>query len=361
VKFIYCICNEDVKNHLKHEWAFYCPASSFAFSTTFTPASKNIDEQVSARVLMTFKIPPQMNEKKWQLDRPVFSQRSGLMIDKFPSLEQATRAFEEMAHKQEVKPVLINIGGDGKINEQDEKSFFETLKNMHDRTIIFEIFEVKKKNAPESDYFLGKSFLSPLEFVMREQAIEVLSDAPSRAYKKILEGLKLNAIFNPEQLIKNDVVLEVGSSPGGASYALVKKGAKVIGLDPGAMDERLLLDRENFFHVQKPIQDFKLMGSQSDLKSCAFFQQKIDWVLVDMNLSPIASLKEMQKVFENDYVSKSLKGAFMTLKMTDLKYVEQLEGIGKFAAKFNLRLLQLTSLKSHKKEVVMILGSSLQQ
>jgi len=61
--------------------------------------------------------------------------------------------------------------------------------------------------------------------------VEVPPDAPSRAYRKLEEALA----WSRAPLRRGDVAVEIGSAPGGASYALLRRGLEVVGVDPGEM------------------------------------------------------------------------------------------------------------------------------
>ena len=62
-------------------------------------------------------------------------------------------------------------------------------------------------------------------------AVEMPLEAPSRAYRKLEEAL----IWSGAPLRAGDVAVEIGSSPGGASYALLRRGVEVHGIDPATV------------------------------------------------------------------------------------------------------------------------------
>src|SRR5690606_16179700 len=75
--------------------------------------------------------------------------------------------------------------------------------------------------------------------------------APSRAYYKLAEAFEVTKA----KLDENDFLLELGSSPGGATYFALKSGAKVIGVDPAEMEEFLFGEfPSRFKHIKKPVQ-----------------------------------------------------------------------------------------------------------
>lgn len=69
---------------------------------------------------------------------------------------------------------------------------------------------------------------------------------------KVLDGID----YVGAELRPGEHALEIGSSPGGATYALLEKGLSVEGIDPGEMSE-VSLQHPKFFHHHQSIQHFK--------------------------------------------------------------------------------------------------------
>jgi 23S rRNA (cytidine2498-2'-O)-methyltransferase len=195
------------------------------------------------------------------------------------------------------------------------------------------VLEVIK--VSENEYYLGEfesSFLNsptPGGFSLNQ----LPEESPSRAYLKVVDAKDYLGI----QFQKGERALEIGSSPGGATYALLEQGLSVEGIDPGEMHERCLV-HPKFIHHQKSIQDFKVY----ELKG------HIDWLFVDMNLAPEGSLREIEKVVEA--IKPSLKGAFLTLKMTKFELVKRVPMYLTIVEKMGLNVVMATQLPSHKQE-----------
>jgi 23S rRNA C2498 (ribose-2'-O)-methylase RlmM len=204
-----------------------------------------------------------------------------------------------------------------------------TLQEMEKlKTNEFEIIEVS-----ETVSYLGR----PLSRFKLHYPEYVLPDnAPSRAYLKILEAAdRANVNF-----VAGERALEIGASPGGACFALLSKGLNVIGVDTGVMAQ-VCLDNPNFLHYQKSIQHF-------DPK---YIMDKIDWLLVDMNLAPEATLHEIEKIIVIH--GHNLKGVFLTLKMTKIGLVERLPFYKKLAKRMGIEVEFMTQLPSHKQEFLL--------
>ena len=134
-----------------------------------------------------------------------------------------------------------------------------------------------------------------------------------------------------------DSALEIGSAPGGATYALLQRGLSVEGIDPGQMSQ-VCLDHKKFIHHNVSIQDFRMFS----------LKNHINWLYVDMNLAPEASLREIERVVEN--IMPSLKGVFLTLKMTKLELVKRVPMYLTLVEQMGLRVVMATQLDSHKQE-----------
>jgi 23S rRNA (cytidine2498-2'-O)-methyltransferase len=163
-------------------------------------------------------------------------------------------------------------------------------------------------------------------------------EAPSRAWCKIEEALRW-ADLEPAA---GEIAVELGSSPGGASYAMLVRGLEVHGVDPGAMDPRVLaFDRFHHHHV--PAAEVQ----RKDLP------RRYQWLLNDINLAPMVALKYVERFVA--LAHGGLRGAVLTLKLNDdgvfAALPRLLERIGKLGA----ARVRVTQLPSHRSEVVAIL------
>lgn len=161
-------------------------------------------------------------------------------------------------------------------------------------------------------------------------------NSPSRAYLKILEAADRAKI----KFQRSERALEIGASPGGACFALLEQGLTVIGVDTGVMDP-VCSNNPEFTHYQKSIQHF-------DPK---YIMEKLDWLLVDMNLAPEATLHEIEKIIVIH--GPNLKGVFLTLKMTKLELVARLPFYKKLARNMGIDVKLMTQLPSHKQEFLL--------
>jgi 23S rRNA (cytidine2498-2'-O)-methyltransferase len=127
----------------------------------------------------------------------------------------------------------------------------------------------------------------------------------SRAYLKMQEAIVWSGFpFEPD-----DVCVELGSAPGGASQALLALGLKVRGIDPAAMDPQVLAN-PNFTHLQ-------MRGA--DLKRREY--SDVDWLVADVILVPEAMLRIVEPIVTHESVE--IRGLLLTLKLNQLPLVDR--------------------------------------
>ena len=129
---------------------------------------------------------------------------------------------------------------------------------------------------------------------------ELPKDAVSRAYLKLEEAIAWSRM----PIKRNDLCVELGSAPGGAAQALLRRGARVIGIDPAEMDDRVLAD-PNFEHWQK---------RGANVKRREF--RDVRWLLADMNVAPQYTLDAVESIVTHESVR--IAGLILTLKLPDL-------------------------------------------
>jgi 23S rRNA (cytidine2498-2'-O)-methyltransferase len=163
-------------------------------------------------------------------------------------------------------------------------------------------------------------------------------DAPSRAYLKIEEAIASFGL----PFRAGHVALEIGAAPGGAAYALVKRGVHVIAVDPAAMDPRLLALRGPSGACAKHLQ-----VSAAELQR-AQLPRRVDWLLLDVHLAPQVAMRTARRV--GSLVRPTLRGAVLTLKLNDWSYADRIDSFLQQAAELGLNPPQAKQLASHRQE-----------
>ena len=153
--------------------------------------------------------------------------------------------------------------------------------------------------------------------------VEVPADSPSRAYAKIEEAIAWAGL----PVGRGEVAVEVGSAPGGAAYALARRGVTVWGVDPAEMSATVLAYRgpggARVHHVKTTLGGVQREELPGD----------VDWLLVDVHLAPPVALRAVSRLLP--LWRGRLHAVVFTLKMNDAAmqrglptWVERLRELG---------------------------------
>jgi 23S rRNA (cytidine2498-2'-O)-methyltransferase len=169
-------------------------------------------------------------------------------------------------------------------------------------------------------------------------------DAPSRAWCKIEEALRW-ADLAPAP---GDIAVEIGSAPGGATLALLRRGLTVYGIDPGEMHpltKRFRGPGDNrFVHLHMPAAEVPKRA----------LPRQYQWLLLDVNLAPMVALRYVERFVA--LAHGGLKGAVLTIKLNDEGVFVALPRLLERIHKLGAPRLAVTQLPSHRSEVVAILA-----
>lgn len=170
--------------------------------------------------------------------------------------------------------------------------------------------------------------------------VPVPDDVPSRAYAKLEEALGWSGL----PLRSGDVVVEIGSSPGGAAMALLRRGANVIGIDPSRMDPRVTGWRGEEG-------SFRHLGILAERVRTRDLPAQVDWLVLDANVAPhraLVALKHLMGLRRG-----SIRGLLLTLKLNDAGVIEDLPQLfGEIRELAGVAVLRATQLPSAHQEVV---------
>lgn len=159
-------------------------------------------------------------------------------------------------------------------------------------------------------------------------------EAPSRAYLKIEEAL----LWTGNPVRPGDTAVEIGSAPGGASFALLKRGLRVVGIDPADMDPRVLA-QPGFTHLREPI-----AGVRTEC-----LPESIQWLLLDMNVAPNVILNQVERLSRR--LTGSLLGVYLTLKMNDPRMVAAIPKMIEHVRSMGMARVRARQLASNKREI----------
>lgn len=170
--------------------------------------------------------------------------------------------------------------------------------------------------------------------------VDMPPEAPSRAYRKLEEAL----IWSGAPLRAGDTAVEIGSSPGGASYALLRRGVDVHGIDPAKMAP-VVLD----FNKDKPGNHFVHLDRPMSLVQRSDLPRDLHWVLLDVNLAPQIALITARRLAAHP--RPALMGVLLTLKLDDWKAIRHIPRFLKSVESMGMAMVKATQLPSNRMEV----------
>jgi 23S rRNA C2498 (ribose-2'-O)-methylase RlmM len=243
----------------------------------------------------------------------------------------------------------------GKIKVGEKKAVVEEFKksSLGKEGFIIMNYSIERENEKPVANQDAKWILSFIETSAKESWIGLTSNrkvspfgslflnrefpksAPSRAYLKVQQGFEYIG-----HNLSNEIILEVGCAPGGASHFLLQKSCQVVGIDPAEMEANITNDN-NFYHLKKPVQEVDSIGNK-----------RIDWLVVDLNLVPAISIKESLRLIKP--FKKSIKGCLFNIKTGDLNHVAEIDWHLKKFKEFGFKKVQAIQLPSHRREFMVI-------
>jgi 23S rRNA (cytidine2498-2'-O)-methyltransferase len=159
-------------------------------------------------------------------------------------------------------------------------------------------------------------------------------EAPSRAWMKLEEALAWSLL----PLRAGHTAVEIGSSPGGAAWAMLRRGLRVVGVDTGKMDPRVLADPA-FTHVQKTLAEVR----REELPT------RVHWLLLDVNLAPQVALHQVRRLVSA--LRATLRGVIFTLKLNDWKMAAEIPALLDRVTGMALTDVRATQLPSNRREI----------
>lgn len=163
---------------------------------------------------------------------------------------------------------------------------------------------------------------------------ELPQQAPSRAYLKLEEVLH----WSQAPMRRGDLAVEIGSAPGGASYALLQRGVSVVGIDPAVMDPQVL-QNPKFQHIQRPVATV-LREELPD---------SIHWLLLDMNVEPRISLFAVDRLASR--MKETLLGVFLTVKLNQWKFAREIPEMVAHVKAMGMMKVRVGQLSHHRQEI----------
>jgi len=172
--------------------------------------------------------------------------------------------------------------------------------------------------------------------------IELPPEAPSRAYLKIEEAVAAFAL----PIEAGHTALELGAAPGGAVYALLRRGVHVLAVDPAELEPHVLS-----FEGPGGARATHLKLAASDLQRDQL-PPHIDWLLLDVHLAPGVALRAASRIAS--MYTRTLRGAVFTLKLNCWSFADRLDTYLAQAKEMGLVDPQARQLISHRQELAIV-------
>lgn len=339
VDFVFAVCQVGAEPALKAEVAHLHPGWRFAFSR---PG------------LVT-----------WRTERPVdadvalgavFARAFGASLGKAATLPEVLRFAEALAAAANQAPLQLHVfaGEDSNLGEESsaelgaatEKLRAELLASAPPPLFVADarpprhgelvLDVVVRQDEPLWVGFHRHSDAhSP--FPGGRVPLALPGEAPSRAWLKLEEALAWSRL----PLRRDQVAVEIGSAPGGASFALLQRGLKVVGVDPGKMAPQVL-SASGFSHLQLSLGDLR----REQLPA------KVDWLLMDVNLAPQVALHGVRRIVST--LRPSLRGVIFTLKLNDWKLAAEVPAFRARVAGMGLEDVRATQLHANRREICVV-------
>lgn len=187
-----------------------------------------------------------------------------------------------------------------------------------------------------NEYWVGEYSLKSTHFQTPGEVSSIAKiNAPSRAYYKIAEAHEAFDLGFEE----NEIVLELGSAPGGASLFLLDQGVKLIGVDPAEMDPEIS-KHPLFKHIKRP---FETLRADE-------FRSGVEWIISDINLPPTVVMKEVERLL--GFLEP--RGLVLTLKLNQEKHLNSLKYTVKLFESWGFENVEVKYLPSHRQEIALI-------
>ena len=155
----------------------------------------------------------------------------------------------------------------------------------------------------------------------------------SRAWLKMEEALAWSQL----PAARGARFAEIGSSPGGASQALLAHGFEVIGVDPAEMDPRVLANPD-FQHIRRRV---------VHVPRRAF--RKIRWLTADMNVAPNYTLDAVEAIIRHAEVN--IRGLLLTLKLPEWKLAGEVPSYLARIRSWGYNLVRARQLAYNRQEI----------
>lgn len=316
--FIYFLVADGNNKLLKEEIKRKYPKLMFAYSREHFITFKNSDYNFGINTGLDI----------------VFAYSYGLSAGKSngEKLQETLRIQVENFSKDK-KFILNSFLCEDKFNELQNafgEQIIQGVENYKASDIVFEIIKTH-----DDEYYVGVHTYGFFKTNLNDYKQE--PNTPSRAYYKAKEAISLSE----RKLEKDDIILELGSAPGGTTYYFLQKGLKVTGIDNAQMSEICANDK-NFVHVRYPVEHVQKV----DIGEVPY-----TLMFVDINVDPQFVMYEVERLF--GMVNSKFKALYFTMKLTHKFTPDKIPYMIERAQRLGFKKVYTKQIPSNKSEFLM--------
>ena len=353
--FILSTCQIGAEKVLRNEFALKFPQLRFSYSRPGFLTFK-LDEEPEKPTALAAIIQ----------ENSVFARRTSVFVGKIKDQTLAETFWKTVVENQ-IVPIakLRRIHTFSRDTQPVGDNGFEPLATENDKT-VFKTLMVSApntfRNGMGADRFafpsqIGERVLDCVEVEPNEfwigvhetsrhgthdsypgcvLPIPIPSDMVSRAYLKFEEAIRRSGF----KIGCGTRCVDIGSAPGGASQALLARGAEVLGVDPAEMDERVSL-YPNFTHIR---------GKIGQVRRKLF--RKCKFAVCDMNVAPSFTLDVLDELV--NHRETQLKGLIFTLKLFQWSLAEQIPEFVTRIKSWGFKKVGIRQLPFNRQELTVI-------
>ncbi len=246
--------------------------------------------------------------------------------------------------KDEVEGLIEKAKSDFQSDIVHRWDLVEEVGQMGDRKTRGPVIEVIR--VEDDHYILGARLQVRGDFAPYSGSTPLPPEerSPSLAYYKLGEAFKR---FRPH-VGHEEVFLDIGCAPGGSSYFLLKKGFRVLGVDP---EEVSGVVTEDFPEGFLPINLSYAKLKAKNLKGLP----PVNWVVFDVDMPSLEALESLLKLVDK---LEECVGIIFTVKLEqnfNLKHMEELRLLARDHGFMDIRE---SILPSHDREYCLFLTKS---
>ena len=159
--------------------------------------------------------------------------------------------------------------------------------------------------------------------------------APSRAYLKLEEMLAWSR-FSPTP---KTIAVELGSAPGGASWALLNRGLRVVGVDTGEMGA-VCLENPNYSHVAMSVRDLRKKN----------LPEHFPLLFCDLGLTAVEAVPQLRHLC---HIYPDISRIYYTMKMGKGLSIADIDAYSESLRTLGFKI-HVTHLPANRNEIFML-------